>query len=137
MFTVPVSGQVWRTACDSLRIRTQVRPVSGNEWESSFTTVAPARRSAAQKVAMTSSGARSRRSVHPPRSTEYSESGPCVFILREFRGGHGTKVFKIAQDPGLQMRIVRFNWILYNRRKFASDAASIKTIGACECCLNA
>ena len=50
MFTVPVSGHVCRTACDSLRISTQVRPVSGNEWESSCTTVAPARRSAAQNV---------------------------------------------------------------------------------------
>ena len=68
--TVPVSGHVCRTACDSLRIRTQVRPVSGNAWASSCTTVAPARCSAAQKVAVISPGERRARYAHPPRSTK-------------------------------------------------------------------
>jgi hypothetical protein len=54
MFTVPVSGHVCSTACDSLRISTHVRPVSGNECDTSSTTVAPARRSAAPKTAMIS-----------------------------------------------------------------------------------
>src|ERR1700730_16036089 len=81
MFTVPVSGHVWRTAWDSLRIRTQVRPVPGNEWDSSCTTVAPARCNAVQKVAVISPLERLASCAHPPRSTEYRAGGTWVFIL--------------------------------------------------------
>lgn len=75
MFTVPVSGHVCSTACDSLRIRTHVRPVCGNEWDTCSTTVAPARRRAAQKTAMISAAGRLAKSVHPARSTEYKLGG--------------------------------------------------------------
>ena len=49
MLTVPVSGHVCRTACDSRRISTQVRPAPGKACETAWTIVAPARSSAATK----------------------------------------------------------------------------------------
>ena len=57
MFTVPVSGQVCSTACDSLRIRTQVSPAPGKTVEQVCTTVAPARSRAPTKAAVAASGA--------------------------------------------------------------------------------
>ena len=39
MLIVPVSGHVCRTACDSLRMNTQVRPAPGKAWESPWTIV--------------------------------------------------------------------------------------------------
>lgn len=53
MLTVPVSGHVCRTACDSARINTLVRPVPGKLWEMDCTTVAPALVSASANAAAT------------------------------------------------------------------------------------
>ena len=55
-FTVPVSGHVCSTACDSARISTHVNPAPGKLWWSAFTTVAPALSSAWTKTDETRSG---------------------------------------------------------------------------------
>lgn len=83
MLIVPVSGHVCSTACDSLRISTHVRPVCGNEWDTCSTTVAPARRSAAENTAMISAGERLAKSVQPARSTEYKLGGTRLVIHGE------------------------------------------------------
>src|SRR4051812_48162403 len=68
MFTMPVSGQVWSTACDSRRIRTQVKPVAGNACDTVSTIVAPARAKVSMNRSATSSPARTDNAAQPERS---------------------------------------------------------------------
>ena len=70
MFTVPVSGQVWRTACDSLRMRTQVRPAPGKAWRALLHDGRAGALQAATKAAAMSSGLSAARASHSLRSTE-------------------------------------------------------------------
>jgi len=77
MFTMPVSGQVCSTACDSRRITTQVNPAVGNACDTVSTIVAPARPSAAMNRSAISSAARADNAAHPDRSA-VNEAGDTI-----------------------------------------------------------
>src|SRR6478672_6015479 len=69
ILTVPVSGQVCSTACDSRRTNTQVSPSRGKACDTMLTIVPPACRTASMKSAATSSPSTAD-NAQPERSAE-------------------------------------------------------------------